>query len=285
MSEFPLLPWLALREPLDAASRSAALTRAVVDALPRDRPLRIVDLGCGTGSNVRYLQRFLPGAHEWLLVDKDPTVLAVARVSLEAVLYDDGRHAAAVGNGLQTVPHETRQLDLGARDAPEIFAGRDLVTASALLDLVSAEFLTWLAGRCRENGGVALFTLTYTGRSISTPAEPEDDEMCVLLNRHQQQSDKGFGPMAGPDAVACAERVFAAAGYRVRREPSDWQIAPEARELQRLLIEGWADAAREMAPRDSARIDDWLARRLAHVDAGRSRIVVSHEDLLAVPLG
>ena len=85
--------------------------------------------------------------------------------------------------------------------------------------------------------------------------------------------------MAGPDAVACAERAFAAAGYRVRREPSDWHIAPEARELQRLLIGGWADAARETTPWDSARIDDWLARRLAHVDAGRSRIVVSHEDL------
>jgi SAM-dependent methyltransferase len=260
MSEFPLLPWLALREPLDAASRSTALTRAAVDALPRDRRLRIVDLGCGTGSNVRYLQRFLPGAHEWLLVDKDPSVLA---------------HA----------PGDTRQLDLGARDAPEIFAGRDLVTASALLDLVSAEFLTWLAGQCRVNGAVGLFTLTYSGRSTSTPAEPEDDEMCVLLNRHQQQSDKGFGPMAGPEAVACAERAFAAAGYRLRREPSDWRIAPEARELQRLLIEGWADAAREMTPLDVARVDDWLARRLAHVAAGRSRIVVSHEDLLAVPHG
>jgi SAM-dependent methyltransferase len=260
MSEFPLLSWLALREPLDAASRSAALTRAVVDVLPRDRPLRIVDLGCGTGSNVRYLQRFLPGAHEWLVVDKDPSVLA---------------HA----------PGDTRQLDLGAQGAPEIFAGRDLVTASALLDLVSEEFLTWLAGQCRENGAVALFTLTYTGRSTSTPAEPEDDEICVLLNQHQHHSDKGFGPMVGPDAVACAARAFAAAGYRVRREPSDWHIAPAARELQRLLIEGWADAAREMMPRDSARIDDWLARRLAHLDAGRSRIVISHEDLLAVPLG
>ena len=271
MSEFPLLPWLALREPLDAASRSTALTHAVVDALPRNRPLRIVDLGCGTGSNVRYLRRSLPGAHEWLLVDAELSVLRVARDGLQS--------------GPCTAEFETRQLDLGARDAPEIFAGRDLVTASALLDLVSAEYLTWLAGRCRENGAVALFALTYTGRSTSTPAEPEDDEMCVLLNRHQQQSDKGFGPMAGPDAVACAERAFAAAGYRVRRERSAWHIAPEARELQRLLIEGWADAAREMTPPDSARIDDWLARRLAHVAAGRSRIVVAHEDLLVVPLG
>src|SRR5262245_5571964 len=115
MSESPsLADWLALREPLDAASRSAMLTRAVVESLPRDRPLKILDLGCGTGSNARYLANHLAGAHDWLLVDKDPSVLA---------------HA----------PHTTRQLDLGARNAPEIFNGRDLVTASALLDLVSAD--------------------------------------------------------------------------------------------------------------------------------------------------
>src|SRR6187200_1305090 len=106
-----LTDWLALREPLDAASRSFELTRAVAAALPRDRSLRIVDLGCGTGANVRYLEPHLRGSHDWLLVDKDPSVLAMA-------------------------PHQTRCLDLGRRDAPEVFAGRDLVTASALLDLV-----------------------------------------------------------------------------------------------------------------------------------------------------
>jgi hypothetical protein len=253
-----LAEWLALREPVDAASRSLDLTRAVADARPGDRPLRIVDLGCGTGANVRYLTPHLPGAHEWLLVDKDPSVLA---------------HA----------PHETRQLDLGARDAPEIFAGRDLVTASALLDLVSEDYLTWLAEQCRTNSAVALFALTYTGRATCNPAESEDGVMCALLNLHQRQSDKGFGPMAGPDAVNAAERVFAAAGFRVRREPSYWHVAPDARELQRVLIQGWVDAAMEMAPFEADAIVDWQGRRLAHLDAGHSRIVVSHEDLAAWP--
>lgn len=260
MSAVPALArWLALREPADAAARSAALTRAVVDALPRHPPPRILDLGSGTGSNARYLAPHLPADSQWLLVDKDPSVLASA-------------------------PYETRQLDLGARDAPEIFEGRDLVTASALLDLVSTSYLAWLADRCREQHAVALFALTYTGRSTCTPVEPEDGMMCALLNRHQQQSNKGFGPAAGPQAVARAEEAFAAAGYRVQREPSDWHLEPEARELQRLLIQGWADAALEMAPFEEDVIADWLARRVAHVEAGYSRIRVCHEDLAAFPV-
>ena len=261
MSAVPTLAhWLALREPADAVARSAALTRAAVDALPRHRSPRILDLGSGTGSNARYLAPYLPAGSQWLLVDKDPSVLAAA-------------------------PYETRELDLGARDAPEIFVGRDLVTASALLDLVSTPYLAWLADRCRAHRAVALFALTYTGRSSCTPVEPEDGMICALLNRHQQQSDKGFGPAAGPDAVARAEEALAAAGYRVRREPSDWHLEPAAKELQRLLIQGWADAALEMAPFERDAIADWLARRVTHVEAGRSRIMVCHEDLAAFPLG
>ena len=71
-----LADWLALREPFDAAARSVGLTRAIADALPRDRSLNIVDLGTGRGSNVRYLTGHLPLPQQWLLVDQDAALLA-----------------------------------------------------------------------------------------------------------------------------------------------------------------------------------------------------------------
>jgi hypothetical protein len=77
-----------------------------------------------------------------------------------------------------------------------------------------------------------------------------------------------------------AERVFKDTGYRVECAPSDWSIPPSARTLQRLLIEGWAQAAREIAPQNSGTIADWLRRRLEHVAAGQSRIVVNHVDMV-----
>jgi hypothetical protein len=104
-----------------------------------------------------------------------------------------------------------------------------------------------------------------------------------LFNRHQK-TDKGLGgPAAGPDAAALAEQCFLRAGYRVRREPSDWELGPSDRELQRLLIEGWADAAREMAPDRAPDIARWRTRRLAPVEAGHSHVVVGHDDLAAWP--
>jgi hypothetical protein len=257
-----LADWLALREPFDAAARSDALTRAIAAALPRARPLEIVDLGAGRGSNARYLAGRLPLPQQWLLVDEDATLLA-----------DVG--------GL-TPDFETRQMNLGALD-PAIFEGRHLVTASALLDLVSETWLRSLATHCGAIGAVGLFALTYNGQSRCSPMEPEDDAVRELMNRHQRSNDKGFGRAAGPDAVDAAERSFLEVGYRVQRAASDWLLPPEARELQRQLVEGWAQAATEIAPGESAMTLSWSRRRLAHIDAGRSRIIVCHEDLAVWP--
>ena len=258
-----LSAWLALREPADVAARSSALTDAIAGVLPRRRPFRVLDLGSGTGSNVRYLSPRLPDGQEWLLVDRDPRLLSEAP------------------RGTATCRIETLSRDLGALDDGEIFAGRDLVTASALLDLVSTRWLDALAARCRASGAAVLFALTYNGESRCLPVEPEDDIIRDLMNRHQK-TDKGLGgPAAGPDAVECAERSFGAAGYQVRRDASDWILSASQRELQRQLIEGWAHAAREMAPERTSMIDAWLERRLAHLEAGRSEVVVGHDDLAA----
>jgi hypothetical protein len=102
-----------------------------------------------------------------------------------------------------------------------------------------------------------------------------------LLNRHQK-TDKGLGgPAAGPDAAGCAARCFEEVGYLVRREPSDWALGSGESELQRRLIEGWAEAATQMAPGDASMIARWRDRRIGHVDADRSRVVVGHLDVAA----
>jgi hypothetical protein len=178
----------------------------------------------------------------------------------------------------------TRLLDLTALDDESIFAGRILVTASALLDLVSETWLRALAARCRENGAAVLFALTYDGAIRCAPGEPDDEMVHDLVNRHQR-TDKGFGLALGPDAPGLAERCFAALGYRVRRERSDWELSPDAIGLQRQLIEGWAQAATVTAPAQATSILGWRDRRIAHVESHRSRLTVGHQDLAAWPTG
>ena len=238
--------WLTLREPADAAARSRALVSYV------SRSGRFLDLGGGTGANVRYLTPLLPSPQQWTLVDNDPQLLARVApnvdtrcLDLTAVVHDDG-----------------------------VFDGRALVTASALLDLVSETWLAALVLRCRAAHASVLFALSYDGRIECSPAEPEDEEVRRLVNAHQT-TDKGFGPALGPDASTRAVARLSAAGYDVKQERSDWVLEPGSQALQRELIRGWAEAS-------GPSVTAWRDRRLAHVAAGRSRIVVGHVDVAGV---
>src|SRR5262245_35840762 len=261
--------WLSLREPADTAARSETLTRALADALPGDRPVRILDLGSGTGANARYLFQRLRIEQEWLLADHDAALLSLVGDRLASA---DGR----------TCRVATRRVDLSALDDDDFFRDRHLVTASALLDLVSEPWVTRVAQHCRRSRAVALFALTYDGRIECEPEDSGDQMIRELVNRHQRM-DKGFGPALGPSAADSAARAFEDAGFAVRRAASDWVLKPDMRELQRQLLEGWASAAAELDARRSDAVEQWRSRRLSFVNEGLCSIRVGHQDLLAVP--
>jgi hypothetical protein len=281
-----LSEWLALREAADEAARSEPLVHRLADGWAPGEPVSVLDLCTGTGSNLRYLMDRLPARQHWLAIDRDAGLLAELPARVTSWAADRGC-SVRTGTGVTHVSSdriscdiETRRMDLD-RLEPDIFEGRHLVTASALLDLVSESWLRALAARCRAGRASALFTITYTGGSSCTPSEPEDDLVRRLFNEHQTR-DKGLGgPAAGPGAPAAAARAFTEAGYQVARAASDWAIEPDQRVFQRRLIEGWASAAIETAPERAVPISAWLGRRLEHVDAGRSRLVVNHHDMAA----
>ena len=265
--------WLALRAPVDAAARSEALAARVLAAL-RDRhavrgtalaaPARVVDLGCGTGANLRVLGPQLGIDAEWVAVDHDP-------VLLEAL-----QRAPDVAS-LPRVTVTVRHADL-RQALPGLVMGAALVTASALFDLVSETWLQSLVAACRAEDALVLAVLNYDGRLTCTPSDPDDAFVRDLVNAHQR-TDKGFGPALGPTAAARFVSLLRAAGYEVEHERSDWHIDSSARALQVALLLGWRDAAVEMAPAARSRVSAWVERRLAHVDAGHSVLIVGHEDV------
>jgi hypothetical protein len=50
--------------------------------------------------------------------------------------------------------------------------------------------------------------------------------------------------------------------------------------MQLALLDGWLEAALEIAPDSRLALTSWHERRRAHVLAGRSRLSVGHVDLV-----
>ncbi len=256
--------WLALREPADAEARDESLVTRLSDACAGRESIAILDLGAGTGANLRYLAPRLPMAQRWTLVDADRDLL-------------QGVHTSSIDAPVQV---ETRVLDL-ARQLGELDVGAyDLVTASALMDLVAASWSDALAARCREAGVLLLFSLSYDGRILWSPEDPYDGRVTGLFNEHQTR-DKGFGPALGPAAAGHMAACLKDLGYQVHEDRSDWRLDWEDRNMQVALLDGYAEAAAECDPGAKAEIAAWHERRRRLVDSGRSSLRVGHADIFA----
>src|SRR5262249_52468138 len=136
----------------------------------------------------------------------------------------------------------------------------DLITTSALLDLVSEAWLERLAVEAAARRLPLYAALSYDGRIEMTPSDPGDAAIIGAVNQHQR-TDKGFGPALGPDAATVAPQRFTRVGYTVVQGLSDWLFGPDDREIQLETLTGWATAAREIGTVPLPDIVSWLTRR------------------------
>ncbi|MEU5207531.1 class I SAM-dependent methyltransferase [Streptomyces pseudogriseolus] len=262
--------WLQLREPADAAARSYDLLdplRIRLANLPgrSGGGLVVHDIGCGTGSMGRWLAPRLDGTQHWVLHDRDPYLLHFAAVASPRSAAD-GSHVTV----------ETRRGDV-ARLTSDALAGASLVTASALLDVLTREEVGALAAACAGAGCPALLTLSVAGRVELTEPHPLDTEITEAFNAHQRR-----GGLLGPDAVTAAAEAFTEHGATVRLNPSPWRLGPEDAALTEQWLRGWVGAAVEERPELAERATAYLAERLDACAAGKLRVVVHHTDLLAL---
>ncbi|MGM0953201.1 MAG: glycosyltransferase [Pseudomonadota bacterium] len=269
--------WLRARESADHRARSRKLTNRLSHWLEQDyksrsaenrvQPPLIVDIGAGRGSNAMFLVRTLQVPQTWLAIDQDAELLREAKQRVETL----------------GVPYKTDVIQLTPGNMEEhLPEAASLITASALIDLVSEAWLSTLVEAAAVRKSAVLVVLSYAGSFELSPAHPDDSMLRDLVNRHQH-GDKGAGAALGPDAVEALQELLAAKGYRVKLDESPWQLDTDDSSLIRMLMEGWVEAATEIDPRSGERLRTWLQSRSAQLAEGALKVSVNHIDLLALP--
>ena len=285
MSESFDATWLALREPADAWARDPALAERLVSLLPK-RP-HLVDLGAGTGSLFRWLAPRVGGAQAWTLVAGDAALVEEAFDTIARRAEGIGLTVSAPNKRTLLVhapggAWRVEGLIADLADAPDWLPkrGADAVVCSALLDLVSEDWLEDLADVVECPFYAAM---TVDGRDRFLPPNPYDGVVAQGFRRDQRR-DKGFdGPALGARATAAAARAFAARGFAVEQAGSPWELGPRRhRELLLELMLGHADAASAHL-RQPRRMEAWTEARSRQWRQHRLRAVIGHRDLLAVP--
>jgi hypothetical protein len=259
--------WLVARVTADNAARAATLTTLLpqlidylIDPDLPDATVQIIDLGAGSGANQRWLAPRLPIPQRWLHVDHNPVI-----------------------SRSQPLPAETVIIDASVEALDQLLASsngrRQLVTCSALLDVLTTEQITAVCQAAINHRVAAFFSLTVTGDLILDPPHPHDQLLSAAFNDHQRRAGR-----PGPDASALTVELLGAAKFAVRIQDTPWQLTADSAPafVDQLLTERLA-AAVAQDPALVAAAADWLDLRRAQLAAGVLRIELAHCDILGLP--
>lgn len=218
----------------------------------------------------RWLAGRLAGPQHWVLYDRDAELLDRAA--------EDPPQTASDG---AAVTVESRLRDITRLEAAEL-SSANLVTASALIDMMTAEELDRLVSTCAAVGCPVLMTLSVVGRVDLVPAEPLDRAVMDAFNAHQRRTTM-TGALLGPDAGRSAVNGFTRLGLDVTVRPSPWRLAQESSSLMAAWLSGWLGAACEQRPELREVANIYAARRLSQIGHGSLSVTVHHDDLLVRP--
>jgi hypothetical protein len=273
--------WLALRETADHRARDVSLRDQVVHDLAhlarvRPGPINLVDLGCGSGSNLRALAPHLPATQHWTLVDYDPALLSAAKAALMQwadKIVSEQETLVVLKNG-KHLSIDFLCEDLSSNLEAVLSRPMDLLTAAAFFDLVAE---SWLERFCGLLNAPLYTVLTYNGQEVWSPPQATDAAMLKAFHAHQQ-TDKGFGAAAGPTAAGVMEKLLKARGFAVSSAQSPWKLNASDRNLIEQLAIGSAGAVLETKRVSVEEVSAWKQSRSV-----AQTCEIGHTDLYARP--
>jgi hypothetical protein len=261
--------WLAARVAADDAARAATvstllpeLNTYLIEAAGPGSTVQIIDLGAGTGANQRWLAPRLPIRQRWLHLDHNPVISRSLPLPAETEIVDES--VEALGQLL------TRAS-----------GGRQLVTCSALLDVLTTEQVEAVCRAVIDNRVPAFFSLTVTGGLRLSPTDPHDQLLLAAFNDHQRRAGG-----AGPEATTLTVNLLRAAEFAVTTQKTPWRLTAESgiAFVDQMLEERLA-AAVAQDPALAGTAAAWLELRRAQLSAGLLQIELDHCDILGLPGG
>ena len=233
--------------------------------IPRCRwsiSLAAPDRPCGHSMNICRARQ------DWRLVDNNLSLLA---------------RASTLGAGPPTLTVNARPVDL-ARDLEAAIDGPlQLVTTSALLDLVLDE---WLERLAVEDGGAA--AAAVRGADLQRPgvAHPQRTHSTQISSLPLIATSVATRGLARPSAPKRRQgprrpsRALDITSSRARRTG----FLNRDRDIQLQMLAGWALAPGELDDVPRLDIAAWLQRRQDRAEHGRTSMRIGHVDLFATPM-
>jgi len=279
--------WLQERYRFDEEARNKQLEWTCVNQFAFRDHVQIVDLGSGTGANLRYYVEQFPQDQTWFCVEEDialkvPFWEQVQKMALDLdyAIEHEGVRMKLTKPGHEVLIHFVHGNLLKVGELVDLLR-TDLVLANAVFDLFSKEQFTGLVQVLSHHSLSLLFTLNYAGMDFST-ATDADDHYIEQYNAHMQR-EQAFGRGMGPASSREMEAVLKEALAQVEVGESLWQIGSQEQAMMSYLLGFFDGALSDWWVKEAERLafQNWLSEKKKHVAEKALSAEVYHLDILA----
>lgn len=275
----------------DRALDDRVLERFAAELASCDPPVRVVEVGAGTGTMVARLaaRDLLPEQVTYRAVDRVEAHVEQARADVPRWLDEAGYETAVDGETVQATGDTLDlTLSLEVADAFGSEDSADALIAGAFLDLVSLPDALERLAALADPGGLLYAPITYDGMTGFAPTHPLDGTVQRLYHQHMREEREQPGsPRAGRELLGA---VPAVGGTVLEAGGADWVIRPrdgdypagEALVVDHLL-ETVVGAVGEFRPETLApsRLAGWAETRRAQLAAAELTYLAHNLDVLA----
>lgn len=269
--------YLSAKKTVDDRALNLRVWQSLVENLPRQNPLRILEVGGGIGTMVERIAEwgFSTGTVHYTLLDANPANIAAAKTRLSAAKLPSQIQVEFVEGDMLTFAQNQKSN-----------ARWDVLIAHAVLDLVDVRRTVPQLLALLQPDGCFYFTLNFDG---VTTFEPEIDAVFEthLMERYHRTMDerKIDGHSAGESRMGrrLLSMLPQLGGEILAAGASDWVVFPQqngyfADEAYFLhfIIDTVRGALADDSAVDGEKLSAWAEKRHAQIGTG-DLIYIAHQ--------
>ena len=280
------LSWIKAREQYDLKYRSNLLK----EQYKKDRSSfdRIIDLGSGNGSFLRYCHCKKIIFKEMLLMDYDSKLLRDFYASTYS--YLNGKDYSILKES--PTKYKLKKIDIiktkniqlmnaNILKSLNIINNYDLISLSAMSDILPTLFIKKLLNKVDKNK-IIYFSICFDGNIKWASSHKYDKYILTMFNKNQE-TNKSSGYTVGAKSIKLIGEHSMKKKYNFQIEDSSWQLNSyneSSKYFQKMYLDTIYKPLKKDDITDKDMLSEWRKVKLKDIMAGKSKIVVGHKDIL-----
>ena len=280
------LSWIKAREQYDLKYRSNLLK----EQYKKDRSSfnRIIDLGSGNGSFLRYCHCKKIIFKEMLLIDYDSKLLRDFYASTYSYLngkdYNILKESPTKYKLKKIDTIKTKNIQLMNTDilkSLNIINNYDLISLSAMSDILPTLFIKKLLDKIGKNK-IIYFSICFDG-SIKWASSHKYDKYILTMFNKNQETNKSSGYVVGAKSIELIREYSMKKKYNFQIEDSSWELKSydeNSKCFQKMYLDTICKPLKKDDITNKDMLSEWRKVKLKDIVTGKSKIIVGHKDIL-----